>query len=253
MPALTALQDDPGRSAVEERLERLEREQIAVFAVREALRAAPLLAVAGPDRIEPLATPSFRAMLTACVATFEPDSGISAKSAADDALQAATLAEIGHSAIYAAARAATAAAATHASAAAYAGYAAACSAARAAAAETSILAEALNDLGRLERAFSAARLRAAPLWPFGVPEAFTEAVERLSWTLAQAGTPSALWTDWYAGKIEGWPEIHPFEREWAALPDPVWAGEPAALAAALSEIRRRHPIAGVAADNGSGD
>ncbi len=208
---------DPGRSDVERRLERLAREQIGVFAVREALRAAPLLATAAPGDVARLSALSFRAILTACVATFVSQAKPSARSAAAAAFSAATTANAAHSAIYAAARAGTAAVAPDAASAAYAGYAAAYSAARAAAAHTTILAESSHDLERLETALSAEELRAAPLWPFGAPPEFQFALDRLADTMLQRGPQCSVWVDWYATKIAGWPTLLPFEREWSAV------------------------------------
>ncbi|MEM1421866.1 MAG: hypothetical protein AAF811_11515 [Pseudomonadota bacterium] len=211
----SALLIDPGQSEIEQRLERLEREKVVVFAVREAMRAAPLLAIAGPKSFDRLAEPSFRAILTASIAAFDPKARPSAQIASDEAFAAASLTDTAHSAVYAAARAAGAAVANHAAAAAYAGYAAAFSSARAAAAETTLLREAILDLEQLERAVAADQLRATPLWPSGTPVEFTGAVDRLAQTVRQTGAACARWVDWYVTKIYGWPELLPMERDWA--------------------------------------
>ena len=242
---------DPGQSDVEHRLERLDRAQIVIFAAREALRAAPLLAIAGPEEVDRFATPCFRSILTACVSAFGDGRDDLAAPAADAAYAAANRAfavatESGavHSAAYAAARTGTAAVAPYASAAAYAGFGAAYCSARAAAARNLMLDEAMHDLMRLEGAFSAEQLRAAPLWPFGAPAEFREAVDRLALAMAHSPAQPAVWIDWYAAKIGGWPVIRPYEIEWAATPETIWNGEPTVLARTLSEIRERHIAAG---------
>lgn len=239
---------DPGQSDVERRLESLEREQIVTFAVREALRAAPLLSVAGPESVHQLATPCFRAILTACVAAFaaeRPDgpTQISANSAsmaafvaANAAFANASLARVAHAALYAAARAGTAAIARSPAAAAYAAFGAAYCSARAAASPDSMLEQSRLELDMLESELSAAQLRALPLWTHGAPAAFNQAVERMADVLSLGVAPCVL-TDWYVGKTEGWPELRPYERRWAMAPERLWGLAPAELSAALAAIR----------------
>lgn len=214
---MSVLLADPGQSDIERRLERLSRDKVVVFAVREALRAAPLIGAAGAqDAIERLARPSFRAILTGCVAAFEPEARAAAKAASDAAFATASRSDKANSALYAAARAGAAAVASHAAGAAYAGYGAACCSARAAAARTTILDEAARDLERLEAEISAEQLRATPLWPSGAPAEFIRAAQRLSDALRGRGRNAGTWVDWYLSKMDGWPELLPSEREWVA-------------------------------------
>lgn len=220
---MRSLVTDRGQSVIERRLERLPREAIGVFAVREAMRAAPLLSAAREADVARLALLGLRAILTAVAALEEPGARRGAKAASDAAFAAACRERVSYPALYAAARAGAAALAPSAAAAAYAGFAAACSSARAACARTLILAEAARDLDRLEAGEAAATLQAAPLWPYGAPGAFERAVERLETICADPSAPAAAWTAWYRSKLGGWPELTPVEREAALF---AWPAPP---------------------------
>lgn len=212
-PRLRTVLYDDGKSPLEERLERLPRPSVAVFAAREALRAAPLVASAPRGAAEQLGAVGFRAILTAYTAIYAPEARSAALEASDAAFAAASLDEAASAALYAAARAGTAATALSAPEAAYAGFAAAYSSGRAAACDGMILAEAAEDLARLEADGSADGVRASPLWPRGAPADFDIALARLGEALEAAGLRSAAWFAWYRSKIGGWPTLLAAERD----------------------------------------
>ncbi|MEL6980415.1 MAG: hypothetical protein AAGM38_17300 [Pseudomonadota bacterium] len=212
MRILRSAPSDRGQSVIEQRLERLPRAAIAVFALREALRAAPLISAKRAEDAARLSALSFRALLTAGAAIEDPEARRSARIASDAVFSAACRETVAYPALYAAARVGVAVLAPTAAAAAYAGFAAACSSARAAASRAALLPEAAQELAELEAGRAAETLRAAPLWPFGAPEPFDRAVERLAAACAAPDAPAAGWIGWYRSRLGGWPALNDGER-----------------------------------------